>query len=167
MKFNYASEKRKFETMWDRLRLEYREAGMSEENIQKMYEYDWDMFKKERVFCMHNQYMPDGMFENGESKDEGQNPLLHKFREQMSIEDDYLADEKNHWISKIVNPDLLGAIEKLSEEQLEVLTRAVIMEESLEHIAEDMGIGYFAVANRLSRTKKKMKTFIEKNGYRN
>lgn len=157
MKFNYASEKRKFETMWDRLRLEYREAGMSEENIQKMYEYDWDMFKKERVFCMHNQYMPDGMFENGDNKDEGQNPLLHKYREQMSIEDDYFADEGNHWISKINNQDLLKGLKILSEEQLELLERVVIKEESLEQIAEDMGIGYFAVANRISRIKKRIK----------
>lgn len=157
MKFNYASEKRKFERMWERLRKEYREAGMSEENIQKMYEYDWDMFKKERVFCMHNQYIPDSVFENGDPKDEGQNPLLYKFREQMSMEDEYFADEKNHWISEINNYDLLKGLEILSEEQFELLERAIVKEESLEKIAEDMGIGYFAVANRLSRIKKKIK----------
>ena len=157
MKFNYGKEKRKFEAMWERLRKEYREAGMSEENIQKMYEYDWDMFKKERVFCMHNQFMPEGVFENGEPKDEGQNPLLHMFRDQMSITDDYFADEKNHWISKINNQDLLNGLEMLSKEQVELLERAIIMEESLEKIADDMGIGYFAVANRLSRIKKKVK----------
>lgn len=157
MKFNYASEKRKFETMWERLRVEYREAGMSEENIQKMYEYDWDMFKKERVFCMHNQFMPDGVFENGDHKDEGQNPLLDKFIEQMSREDEYFADEKNHWISQINDQDLLKGLEMLSKEQLELLERTVIKEESLEEISEDMGVGYFAVANRLSRIKKKVR----------
>ncbi len=157
MKFNYASEKRRFETMWERLREEYREAGMSEGNIQKMYEYDWDMFKKERVFCMHNQFMPDGVFENGGPKDEGQNPLLHKFREQMSTEDDYFVDEKNHWISKIENTNLLKGLEKLSEEQLELLERAVIMEESLEQISKETGLGYYVIANRLSRIKGKMK----------
>lgn len=162
MKFNYASEKRKFETMWERLRKEYREAGMSEENIQKMYEYDWDMFKKERVFCMHNQYMADGVFENGDPKDEGQNPLLHKFREQMSKEDDYFANEKNHWISEITNQELLKGLEMLSEEQLELLERAVIKEESLEEISENLRIEYFAVANRLSRIKKKIKRSYKK-----
>ena len=35
MKFNYASEKRKFETMWERLGKEYREAGMSDANSGK------------------------------------------------------------------------------------------------------------------------------------
>jgi len=157
MKFNYASEKRKFETMWERLRIEYREAGMSEENIQKMYEYDWDMFKKERVFCMHNQFMPDGVFENDEPKDEGQNPLLHKFKEQMSTEDVYFADEKNHWISQINNQDLLKGLEMLSVEQLELLERGVIMEESLEQILKETGLGYYAIANRLSRIKRKVK----------
>lgn len=157
MKFNYANEKSKFAIIWERLRLEYREAGMSEENIQKMYEYDWNMFKKERVFCMHNQYMPEGMFENGDFKEEGQNPLLYKFRQHMSVEDDYFVDEKNHWMRTIENSKLSKGIEVLSEEQLELLTKAVVMEVPLEQIAKEMGIGYFAVANRLKRIKKKVR----------
>lgn len=86
--------------------------------------------------------------------------LQHTFKEQMSIEDDYFVDEKNHWISEINNQDLLNGLKILSEEQLELLDRAVIKEESLEKIAEDLGIGYFAVANRLSRIKKKLKSDI-------
>ena len=40
MSFNYASEKRKFDAMWAKLRVEYREAGMEESAIAAMYEFD-------------------------------------------------------------------------------------------------------------------------------
>lgn len=55
MGFNYAVEKMKFEKRWNRLRVEYAEAGMSADSIQLMYEYDWNEFKRERVYRRHNQ----------------------------------------------------------------------------------------------------------------
>lgn len=48
MGFNYAAEKKKFETLWARLRREYRAAGMSDAAIQKMHDFDWEVFKQER-----------------------------------------------------------------------------------------------------------------------
>ena len=47
MGFNYAAEKKKFETLWARLRREYRAAGMSDTAIQKMHDFDWEVFKQE------------------------------------------------------------------------------------------------------------------------
>ena len=49
MGFNYAAEKKKFETLWARLRREYRAAGMSDAAIQKMHDFDWEVFKQERI----------------------------------------------------------------------------------------------------------------------
>ena len=49
MGFNYAAEKKKFETLWARLRREYRTAGMSDAAIQKMHDFDWEVFKQERI----------------------------------------------------------------------------------------------------------------------
>ena len=64
MSFNYASEKRKFDAMWAKLRVEYREAGMEESAIAAMYEFDCEVFRKNRTYGIHNTYfstvMPDG-----------------------------------------------------------------------------------------------------------
>ena len=49
MGFNYTAEKKKFETLWARLRREYRAAGMSDAAIQKMHDFDWEVFKQERI----------------------------------------------------------------------------------------------------------------------
>ena len=48
MGFNYAAEKKKFETLRARLRREYRAAGMSDAAIRKMHDFDWEVFKQER-----------------------------------------------------------------------------------------------------------------------
>ena len=55
MGFNYAAEKKKFETLWARLRCEYRAAGMSDTAIQKMHDFDWEVFKQERIYRLHTQ----------------------------------------------------------------------------------------------------------------
>ena len=55
MGFNYAAEKKKFETLWARLRREYRAAGMSDTAIQKMHDFDWEVFKQERIYRLHTQ----------------------------------------------------------------------------------------------------------------
>ena len=50
--------------MWAKLRVEYREAGMEESAIAAMYEFDCEVFRKNRTYGIHNTYfstvMPDG-----------------------------------------------------------------------------------------------------------
>lgn len=46
MSFNYASEKRKFDAMWAKLRVEYCEAEMEESAIAAIYEFDCEVFQK-------------------------------------------------------------------------------------------------------------------------
>ena len=154
MKFNYGREKRKFEAMWEKLRLEYKKAGMQEADIQKMYEYDWEMFKKERVFCMHNQFMPDGVFDDDTYKDEGQNPLFGKFMERLSVCDKYFSEELMDWTEQFENEKLRKCLRRLSKEQLDLLLEYYVLEKSVSQIAEEMELSYTAVANRLDRVRK-------------
>ena len=154
MKFNYGREKRKFEAMWEKLRLEYKKAGMQEADIQKMYEYDWEMFKKERVFCIHNQFMPDGVFDDDTYKDEGQNPLFGKFMERLSVCDKYFSEELMDWTEQFENEKLRKCLRRLSKEQLDLLLEYYVQEKSVGEIADEMGLSYTAVANRLDRVRK-------------
>ena len=40
MSFNKGYELKKFEAHWEKLRIEYAAAGMTEDAIQKMYDYE-------------------------------------------------------------------------------------------------------------------------------
>ena len=58
MGFNCAQEKAKFDREWLRLRKKYTDAGMSEAAIQKIYEYDWYCFCRNRAYERRVTQMP-------------------------------------------------------------------------------------------------------------
>lgn len=49
MNYNSGNARRNFYAKWDKLREEYRAAGMKEDAIQKMYEYDLAVFNDDRA----------------------------------------------------------------------------------------------------------------------
>ncbi len=55
MSFNKGYELKKFEAHWEKLRIEYAAAGMTEDAIQKMYDYDRQQFNSERTFIERTQ----------------------------------------------------------------------------------------------------------------
>lgn len=79
MGFNYAAEKKKFETLWARLRREYRAAGMSDTAIQKMHDFDWEVFKQERIYRLHTQDLGIGIFDEPSAEQEDKSALMKSF----------------------------------------------------------------------------------------
>ena len=53
MNYNSGNARRSFYAKWDKLREEYWAAGMKEDAIQKMYEYDLEVFNDDRA---HHRY---------------------------------------------------------------------------------------------------------------
>ena len=56
MAFNKGYELKKFEAHWEKLRIEYAAAGMAEDAIQKMYDYDRQQFNSERTCIERTQW---------------------------------------------------------------------------------------------------------------
>ena len=63
MAWNNGYERKKFESEQKRLAEEYRAAGMTEEQIEEMYQFDLAEFRSRRRFCEHNQQLPKDMFD--------------------------------------------------------------------------------------------------------
>lgn len=51
MEFNYGLERKRFEREWNKLRQQYRKAGMDEEAIAEMYAFDLELFNDERAIA--------------------------------------------------------------------------------------------------------------------
>ena len=73
MKWNNGYERKRFEANQKKLAEEYRKAGMTEEQIKAMYEFDLEQFKKDRIYQMHTQALQVEEFDeldadNGASK---------------------------------------------------------------------------------------------------
>ena len=112
MGFNYGYEKKKFDSRWKRLEVEYCDAGMSEEQIAAMKEYDWAWFCSQRVFQNHTQPIPC------EQYDEvcGQSQLFRKFASLSYQWDvDKIDQTRYGWLASVENEQLLLRLKKLSK----------------------------------------------------
>ena len=54
MGFNNGHERVRLENQWKKLRAQYRAAGMSEEAIQAMYEFDFQVINSEQTYYRHS-----------------------------------------------------------------------------------------------------------------
>ena len=55
MEFNYGLERKRFEREWNKLRQQYRKAGMDENAINEMYAFDLEIFNDNRAIAKHEQ----------------------------------------------------------------------------------------------------------------
>ena len=65
MGFNYGLEKRKFTEEWKKLYHEYKAAGMSEEDIQDIYAFDLNVFRKNRTEFQRTQPLSESSCDDG------------------------------------------------------------------------------------------------------
>lgn len=157
MKFNYAAEKIKFDREQEKLAKQYREAGMSEEAIQEMYDYDYEQFKKQRVFCQHNQYLDvDSSFVDSE-----RSSLLAKFMHEMSTEMSFAKeDERNSWIEDVTDEHLYELLHNLKEADLELITMLVIEGYTVVEVARLKEVSHQAISKRWKKIQKNMKNLF-------
>ena len=161
MEYNVAKERMKFFAEQDRLAKEYRKAGMTEEQIKEMFDYDYEAFKKERVFREHNNFIDLEAFEKEHVPEEKASILGHYF-DRFSNEFIYQTQDRYGWLDEIGDPDLYKELKKLSENDLELLTLYVIDGYSLSEIALIQGISKQAVGKKTLRMKKILKKIWKK-----
>ena len=81
MGFNYGLEKRKFTEEWKKLYSEYKAAGMSEEDIQDIYAFDLNVFRKNRTEFQRTQSLSESSCDDGIEQGESMSALLKTLKE--------------------------------------------------------------------------------------
>ena len=158
MGFNYAAEKKKFETLWARLRREYRAAGMSDAAIQKMHDFDWEVFKQERIYRLHTQDLGIGIFDEPSAEQEDKSALMKKFLESVSRWDDYTTASRYGWIEEVDDPSIYKQLQALRKADLELLTLIVVDGFSQTEIAAVLGCYQQNIFGRLKKYEKFFKS---------
>ena len=157
MGFNYGLEKKNFDSQWAMTRKQYEDAGMSSEAIQAMYDYDWSVFNANRSYQNHTQEMAAPSFEQSE---ESYSPLMNKYQEAVSVTDHY-HETKSHfaWIGEIEDENLLSALEKLSDDDLEILTLYIYEGYSTVELSKVYGIAHQNISKRIIKITNFLKNF--------
>ena len=140
MSWNNGYETKKFEARQKKQAEEYRALGMTEDQIQAMYEFDLEQFKSERRHRMHTQPLQVEEFEENDA-DESDNTLLNEFFDELTCTIETSGDKSRYWwVEEIDDSETVKKIKSLSERDLEILTLMVIDELTHEEIANIMGV---------------------------
>lgn len=122
MSWNNGYETKKFEARQKKQAEEYRALGMTEEQIQAMYEFDLEQFKSERRYRMHTQPLQVEEFEENDA-DESDNTLLNEFFDELTCTIETSGDKSRYWwVEEIEDAELSKRIKLLSAEDIELVT---------------------------------------------
>lgn len=105
MSYNHGLEEKKFKEQWQKIAEEYREAGMTEEQISAIYDFDREVFNSDRRFKERTV----GLFDNENSK-------------TLMVYDDYSANNRYGWIDEIEDMEVYSQIMSLPEIWREAFT---------------------------------------------
>lgn len=152
MGFNYAKERRKFDTEWKKLRKEYEQAGMGDDVIDQLYQFDLEAFRSWRNYSVRTQRMPDMYI--GEENEEEYSSLLKKFKTLSITFDESNFFGRYAWTDTVSDPQLVERIKRLSAQDLEILTLYAILDYSQSKIARIMACNQSVISRKLARIKK-------------
>ena len=159
MSWNDGYERKMFAKRQKKQAEEYRALGMTEEQIQAMYEFDLEQFKSERRHRMHTQPLQVEEFEENDA-DESDNTLLNEFFDELTCTIETSGDKSRYWwVEEIDDSETVKKIKSLSERDLEILTFMVIDELTHEEIAKIMGVCVRTIERVNARFKNLFKKF--------
>ena len=157
MSFNKGYELKKFEAHWEKLRIEYAAAGMTEDAIQKMYDYDRQQFNSERTFIERTQEFTAPAYESSE---EEASPLMLRYQEAITTKDTYHETKsKFAWIGEIEDERLLSALENLSDADLNLVTMYAYEGYTVTEISKVLGVAQPTISVKIKRITKFLKNF--------
>lgn len=156
MEFNNGNERRKLNAKWESLRVQYRKAGMSEEAIQTMYEFDMGVLNSERAYITNTVVVDDA-----DSDDDARKVADFKQYEAAITVTDTYHETKSHyaWVGEIHNEQLASALEKLNDKDLELLTLYAYEGYSVVELSKVYHVAHQNISKRLSRITKFLKNF--------
>lgn len=117
MGFNYAKEKTKFERQWTAIRKQCEEAGMEQEAIEDLHDFDRDWFKSQRRYITHLVDLPEdtaveAILQASTGTIPGDIPMP-------------CAGYCYQWLDEIEDERLLQQLMLLSADNIDLLTRLV------------------------------------------
>ena len=158
MAYNNGREQRRFRKEWEKLRRDYRAAGMQEEAIDEMKAFDREQLKGDRRFCTHEEPLSSKMADAGTKECELQ--ISTRFGESLWVKTNISAPDRRYaWIDELDNEKLIKAVGSLKPSELGLLTRYAIEEYTVTEIARQMGMRHQTISEKIGRIKQKLKSF--------
>lgn len=159
MEWNNGKEWAIFQHQQAELRKTYLAAGMSEEQIKRLYEFDLEVYRGTRREALHTQHLNVSSFDDS---DDGldKSPLYKRFLEKITVTDKHWETGRFDWIEQIERKELYRAVRALSDSDKELLTELLILGLSQTEMARRSGIKRAAMSRKIDRLKKFLRKFF-------
>ena len=155
MGFNNGLERVRLENRWKKLRVQYRAAGMSEEAIQAMYEFDLDVLNNERAYVDNTVTVVPS-----HDDDTGNGASFKQYEDAITRTDTYHETKTRFaWIGEIKNERLQAGLEKLSDEELQLITLYFYEEYNTVELSKVYGIAQQNISKRILKITNFLKNF--------
>ena len=155
MGWNNANERRKFEEQQKRLAIEYRANGMTDKQIEEMYQFDLRQFNSNRRYREHTQAFQVDEFDDA---DESDNSLMRYFPEPLTSKIDDLASKTRFgWVEEIEDERLYKNLIGMSKDDIELITLYVFDGYTQDEIANYMNCTKQNIQKKFHRIKKHLK----------
>lgn len=152
MNYNSGNARRIFHSHWNKLREEYRAVGMSEDAIEKMYEYDLAIFNEERKHHRYDVEIP------ASDDIENQSDLV-AYEKATTVTDTYHETKTRFaWVGEIMDERLHYGLERLSSDELELLTLYIVGGYTEKEISKVYNVSQPAIHKKI----RKIALFLKK-----
>ena len=153
MSWNDGYERRRFEARQKKQAEEYRALGMTEEQIQAMYEFDLEQYKSDRRHYSHTQsFIPDD-FDESEDDDEKLS-IFEKFKDVLTTTIENSSDKSRYWwVEDIEDAELSRRIKSLSTDDIELITLYVFDGYTQDEIAIQLSCTKQNIQKKIRRIK--------------
>ena len=156
MEFNNGNERRKLNKQWERLRVQYQQAGMSEDAIQAMYDFDLGVLNSERSYVANTLTIAD----EGDDSTRRESSDFKQYEKAITVTDTYHETRTRFaWVGEIKNERLQAGLESLSENDLQILTLFADMGLSITEISKVFGVSRPTISIKIKRITKFLKNF--------
>ena len=156
MEFNNGNERRKLNKKWERLRVQYQQAGMSEDAIQAMYDFDLGVLNSERSYVANTLAIVD----DGDDNTRRKSSDFKQYEKAITVTDTYHETRTRFaWVGEIKDKRLQEGLEKLSDEELRLITLYFRDEYSTVELSKVYGIAQQNISKRILKITKFLKKF--------
>ena len=157
MEFNYNAELMKFKAWQEEQERILSEAGMSKKDIKMIKDKDWEVFKGERTFCIHNISLESTIPQNDEADDSKSAKYRDKQVYRRSYNDSHFKDSKEDWLENIEDERLYNSLKSLTPNQLDLAYSVYECRMTLSDYAIREGVSLANVSKMHKKIIKKIK----------
>lgn len=161
MEFINAKETDRWKREHEKLRIEYKVAGMTDEEIDEIFKWDWQLYLEERRYIEHTLAIADFAEDPDEQTVDEILPVIEELGGTITEENRYFSGELTSCLDYTDSKAVHKALKRLGKKQWTILYLYAISGLSQREIADALKMSQQAVSKNILAIKNKIKNFSD------